>query len=106
MKISGKHDDGISEHIGCVWTGENALLCVCLAVATGKLLHDPVDLLSFTGQTEVREEVADGSNKVHVGKIHLVNVVIHHRLAIAMDRVRKGKKGNLKITKPGKLSFI
>lgn len=58
----------------CRW----ALPLVALQVASSKLLHQPVDLLRFTGQPEAFQEGSECRDEVPSAKVQLVHVAVHH----------------------------
>ena len=59
-------------------------LGVGLTVSSSKLLHESVNLLCLSRQTELGEEEAKSGHKVHSTEVYLVNVSIHDRLAVAV----------------------
>ena len=63
------------------------VLGVGLAVASGKLLHQSVYLLCLARETELGQKQSQRGDKIHPGEIHLVDVRIHHRLAVAMATI-------------------
>lgn len=55
-----------------------ALPLVALQVPSGELLHQPVDLLCFTGQPEAFQEGPERRDEVPSAKVQLVHVAVHH----------------------------
>ena len=98
VQVGCQHDDGISEHVRCVSTGKQPqtkskmsslkivqkrefkikLPRIALAVTGGKLLHEPIDLLSFARQPETFKKVAQGTYKVLLVKVKQVYIRVHH----------------------------
>ena len=102
MQIRGEHDDRIGENVGRISTGEDshsksdealeeirkkrpmALRRIAFAESRRELLHDSIDLLRFARQSKTREQLSQGSEKVHLDEIQLVDVGIHDLLVIGI----------------------
>lgn len=57
--------------------GQNSPL-VAFQVSGGKLLHEPVYLLGFSGEPEALQENPQRRDKVFALEVHLIHVGVHH----------------------------
>lgn len=55
-------------------------LWIAFTVSRSKLLHQPVDLLSFSWESESFEELSQGRNKLHSREVESVDVGVHDLL--------------------------
>lgn len=61
-----------------VWGGTRLSPLVTFKVASGKLLHQPVDLLGLPRQPETLQEGSEGRDEVPSAEVQLVHVAVHH----------------------------
>ena len=58
VKIRRKHNHRVGQHIRSIGRSKYTVLRMAFAVSLSKLLHQPIDFLGFSGQSETSEEEA------------------------------------------------
>jgi hypothetical protein len=66
VQVRRQHYNREAQDVRGVGAGEEPVVGVALAIPTGELLHQSVDLLRLARQPEPVEEVAQGRDEVHV----------------------------------------
>ena len=80
MKICGEHDNRESKDIGSISAGKHPLVGVASTVAGGKLLHQTINLLRLSWQSEAFQEQPQSLHQVLVLEVKEVDIAVHHCL--------------------------